>query len=113
MANATIEGQIKNAERLARMEALLETVLRKIDHLPPSDACLINHAEVAVLLTQLKAGSTAHDLVASGLSTRVSHLENFEDNITQKVAWVSGAFAIVIAGASYLVGWIYNTLMKG
>jgi superoxide dismutase len=113
MAQANLANQIATAERLARIEALLEGVLRKIDHMPPSDQCLVNHAEVAVLLSQLKSEGTASGLVATGLSTRVAHLENFEDSITQKIAYVSGAFAIIIAGAGYLIGWIYREVMKG
>jgi hypothetical protein len=69
--------QLETAERLASIERSIKYIEVNLTNLPPSPACIT--ADVK-------------------LERRIEALEEFKKYITVRIAWVSGAFAVIASG---------------
>jgi hypothetical protein len=69
--------QLETAERLASIERSIKYIEVNLTNLPPSPACIA--ADVK-------------------LEKRVEMLEEFKKQVLIRVAWVSGAFAVITSG---------------
>ena len=77
--------QLETGERLASIERSIKYIEQNLSNLPPSPACILADEE---------------------MNKRVKVLEEFRGYILQRIAWVSGAFAVLSSGAVYLVDYI-------
>lgn len=68
---------LETAERLASIESSIKYIESNILNLPPSPACVERHIE---------------------FDKRLDDLEEFKKYILIRIAWVSGAFAVVASG---------------
>lgn len=69
--------QIETAERLASIERSLKYIEDNLRDLPLS---------------------TAAAMADKKLEERISSLEKFKQEVTLRIAWVSGAFAVIVSG---------------
>jgi hypothetical protein len=69
--------QLETAERLASIERSIKYIELNLTNLPPSPTCVIND---------------------SRLEKRIESLEEFKKYVLIRVAWISGAFAVVTSG---------------
>lgn len=69
--------RIETAERLASIESSIKYIESNISRLPPSPACVEKHVE---------------------FDQRLEDLEEFKKYILMRIAWVSGAFAVLVSG---------------
>jgi hypothetical protein len=79
--------QLETAERLASIERSLKYIEENLKDLPLSTA--------AVLADQK-------------LEHRITRLEKFQKDITVRIAWVSGAFAVIASGLFSAFDFIKN-----
>lgn len=73
--------------RLTRLETKLDVLLERVAH-QPTQATM--HNELGTLVSRLDAHQAQLD-----------ELETFKDQIKQRIAWVTGAFAIILTAGSY------------
>lgn len=79
--------QLETGERLASIERSIKYIEDNLSKLPPSQACVVYHRE---------------------MDERLDALEKFKNDILQRIAWVSGAFAVISSGFVYLVDYLRN-----
>jgi hypothetical protein len=80
--------QLETAERLASIERSIRYIETNIANLPPSPTCITNDAK---LEASFRIANTV-------LEDRISRLEEFKKYVTIRIAWVSGAFAVIASG---------------
>jgi hypothetical protein len=69
--------QLETAERLASIERSIKYIEINLTNLPPSPSCVANDIK---------------------LEKRIEVLEEFKKYVMIRVAWVSGAFAVIASG---------------
>lgn len=69
--------QLETAERLASIERSIKYIELNMTNLPPSPVCIATHTKI---------------------EARIEALEEFKKYILIRIAWISGAFAVVASG---------------
>lgn len=77
--------------RLTRIETKQDTILDQLRNMPISPL-------MRKELDEIHKRIDAHD--------------TFRDNLNQKVAWITGAFAAVLYGLSYAAKYVYNLFVS-
>lgn len=85
--------------RLTRLETKLDVLLERVAH-QPTQATM--HSELNSLVNRL-----------DDHQTKLEELATFRDQIKQRIAWVTGAFAIILTGLSYAGKWLYAYVFPG
>lgn len=73
----TDRWRIETAERLASIESSIKYIESNLSRLPPSPICVEKHND---------------------FEKRLAELEEFKKFILIRIAWVSGAFAVIASG---------------
>lgn len=73
----TDRWRIETAERLASIESSIKYIESHLSRLPPSPTCVEKHGD---------------------FEKRLDELEEFKKFILIRIAWVSGAFAVIASG---------------
>jgi hypothetical protein len=69
--------QLETAERLASIERSIKYIEANLSNLPPSPTCITSDAKLEV---------------------RIVALEEFKKYLGIRIAWISGAFAVIASG---------------
>jgi len=80
--------QLETAERLASIERSIKYIEHNLTNLPPSPHCVVADVRLEKILEHTE----------DKLHKRIEALEEFKKFVLIRVAWVSGAFAVIASG---------------
>jgi len=80
--------QLETAERLASIERSIKYIEVNLTNLPPSPHCVVADVRLEKTIEHTE----------EKLQKRIEALEEFKKYITIRIAWVSGAFAVIASG---------------
>lgn len=81
------ELELAVERRLTRLETKLDVLLERVAHVPTQGSM---HSELGTLVDRLDAHQS-----------KLDELDTFKDQIQQRIAWITGAFAVILTAATW------------